>query len=96
MMNRYAVRIGHDFEIDLATVSDISSLPALVQEANRYRSSLRRDYLASAALAAMSFMLLGAAGVGMYKGSFGELHSAWDALMVPITAVLTFYFARGE
>ena len=95
-MNRYAVRIGQAFEVDISSISDLGPLPALVEQANRYRSATRRDQLALSVLGAMAMVLIIAAGMGVNTGRYSELHSVWDALMVPLTAVLTFYFTGGN
>ncbi|MFL6856317.1 MAG: hypothetical protein ACJ8EB_00250 [Allosphingosinicella sp.] len=95
-MNRYAVKIGNDFEIEAASISDLSSLPPIVAEASRYRSATRRDRLAIVVISLMSATLIGAALLGVTHDSYTELHGVWDALAVPFAAVLTFYFSRGE
>jgi hypothetical protein len=95
-MNRYRVKIGRDFEIDAAEIVDASALATLVGEVNRFRSATHRDWLGGGLLVAIALALSVAAIISAFSGSYEALHSTWDILSVPLTAILTFYFTGNE
>jgi hypothetical protein len=95
-MGRYRVVIGDEFEVDAVDVTDAEVVVEAANAAERLEDAKLRRLLAPGILAACALALLVAAAIGIFDGTFNEIGAVWDAVALPLGAILATYFAKGS
>jgi hypothetical protein len=73
--------IGEEFPLD---VQSLNARRSLLEE-------ITRSYLTAAVLIVAVLFLIGAAILGLEKGSFEQLGAVWNALAAPLGAIVGYY-----
>jgi hypothetical protein len=88
-MSRFKVKVGEEFEIETVKV-----------EINDDKSTRDPKILEAKHRIVLSFLVLGFAAlsifvaslIGFHEGDYGKVQTVYNVAVIPVTAILSFYF----
>ncbi len=93
-MGKYKVRVGREFEIESVDTPSTELVAETAGAVSRLRDQKLRGRLALLIGLGSAVALATAAFVGFNDGSYDEVGMVWDAVALPLGAVLATYFVK--